>query len=77
MFNLFLLIGTLWLVLSNSPAAFAQAVPYGNNPAAGHYLATRGIRLYYEIYGSGPPLLLLHGNGGSSKEFRRTIPYFA
>jgi len=77
MTNFFLLISTVWLALSGSQVAFAQATPYGNNPAAGHYLATRGIRLYYESYGSGPPLLLLHGNGGSSKDFRRTIPYFA
>jgi pimeloyl-ACP methyl ester carboxylesterase len=26
-----------------------------------------GIKLYYEIYGQGPPLVVLHGNGGSIK----------
>jgi len=57
--------------------AYGQAVPYGNNPAAGKYATVRGIKLYYEAYGAGPPLLLLHGNGGSSKEFAKTIPYFA
>lgn len=54
-----------------------QAVPYGNNPAAGHYQALRGIRLYYEVYGTGKPLLLLHGNGGSIASMKSTIPYFA
>ena len=54
-----------------------QAVPYGHNPAAGHYQSLRGIRLYYEVYGSGKPLLLLHGNGGSIEAFKSTIPYFA
>jgi len=34
-------------------------------PAAGKYADVNGIRLYYEIYGEGHPLLLLHGNGGS------------
>ena len=29
------------------------AVKYGNNPKARKYLATRGIKLYYEIYGQG------------------------
>lgn len=73
-----LLFCALWLALSSSAQTLhAQATPYGSNPAAGHYLATRGTRLYYETYGSGPPLLLLHGNGGSIKEFRRNIPYFA
>ena len=57
--------------------AAAQAVPYGRNPAAGHYLAVRGVRLYYETYGAGPPLLLLHGNGGSIQAFEKNIPYFA
>ncbi|WP_412467106.1 alpha/beta fold hydrolase [Pedobacter sp. KLB.chiD] len=38
---------------------------YGNNEKAGNYAVVNGIKLYYEIYGSGKPLLLLHGNGGS------------
>ncbi|MGI4886497.1 MAG: alpha/beta fold hydrolase [Janthinobacterium lividum] len=57
--------------------ALGQAVPYGHNPAAGHYQAVRGIRLYYEVYGAGPPLLLLHGNGGNIASFGQNIPYFA
>ncbi|MEE1944238.1 alpha/beta hydrolase [Pedobacter sp. KR3-3] len=38
---------------------------YGNNDKAGNYITVNGIKLYYEIYGSGKPLVLLHGNGGS------------
>lgn len=57
--------------------SIAQTVPYGNNPAAGKYLTVNGIRLYYEEYGKGEPLLLLHGNGGSISAFSKTIPYFA
>jgi len=38
---------------------------YGNNDKAGNYVTANGIKLYYEIYGSGTPLVLLHGNGGS------------
>ncbi|HVS98569.1 MAG TPA: alpha/beta hydrolase, partial [Puia sp.] len=52
-------------------------VQYGDNKAAGHYLATRGIRLYYETYGQGAPLLLLHINGGSINVFSNQIPYFS
>jgi pimeloyl-ACP methyl ester carboxylesterase len=61
------------------PGLFAvgQPVPYGNNPAAGRYQLVRGIKLYYEVYGTGQPLLLIHGNGGSIEKFTANIPYFA
>ncbi len=60
---------------------FAQESPfdttiYGRNPAAGHYLKNRGFNMYYEIYGSGDPLLIIHGNGGSINNFMYQIPYF-
>jgi len=51
-------------------------VPYGNNKQAGHYAHINGIELYYESYGSGEPLLMLHGNGGSIAAFREQIPFF-
>lgn len=38
---------------------------YGQNKKAGKFAEVNGIRLYYEIYGQGPPLVVLHGNGGS------------
>ncbi len=50
---------------------------YGRNPAAGRYLNTRGFKLYYETYGKGDPLLIIHGNGGSINNFMYQIPYFA
>ncbi|HCY76777.1 MAG TPA: alpha/beta hydrolase [Ignavibacteriales bacterium] len=57
---------------------FPQTNPivYGNNPSAGHYAFVNGINLYYEIYGSGEPLILLHGNGGSINAFKYQIPFF-
>lgn len=60
-----------------SIVSFGQTAPYGNNPAAGKYQLVRGIRLYYEVYGKGQPLLLIHGNGGSIESFAKNIPYFA
>lgn len=63
--------------------AFAQYPPvfkgsnYGNNPKAGHYADVRGFKMYYEIYGKGAPLLLIHGNGGSGNNFSAQIPYFS
>lgn len=49
---------------------------YGNNPEAGHYMPLNGINMYYEIYGKGKPLLLLHGNGGSIKGHSQKIEFF-
>ena len=43
-----------------------RAVPnFGVNNKIGNFDAVNGIKLYYEIYGQGTPLLVLHGNGGS------------
>lgn len=49
----------------------------GNDKNAGHYLETRGCKLYYEVYGAGKPLLFIHGNGGSIGNFENQIPYFS
>ncbi len=49
----------------------------GKNAAVGKYINTRGIKMYYEIYGKGEPLLLIHGNGGSIKSFKDQIDFFA
>jgi len=68
------LTGIIFLIISLS--GFAQTNNYGNNPAAGHYATINGIRLYYETYGSGKPLVMLHGNGGSIEAFRNQIPFF-
>jgi len=50
---------------------------YGSNAAAGQYLPVRSGTLYYERYGQGPPLLLLHGNGQSIADFQLQIPELA
>jgi pimeloyl-ACP methyl ester carboxylesterase len=33
--------------------------------------------MYYETYGEGEPLLIIHGNGGSINNFLYQIPYFS
>lgn len=68
---------TVIVLLVSCIIAQAQRIPYGNNPAAGHYQSVWGIRLYYEEYGKGKPLLLIHGNGGTIESFHKNIPYFA
>lgn len=52
------------------------SIDYGNNANAGHYAYINGINLYYETYGSGEPIILLHGNGGSINAFKYQIPFF-
>ncbi len=37
---------------------------YGVNNKVGKYADVNGIKLYYEVYGEGDPLVVLHGNGG-------------
>jgi len=53
------------------------AVPYGHNKAAGRFYRIRGFSMYAEVYGSGQPLLIIHGNGGSINNFIYQIPYFS
>jgi pimeloyl-ACP methyl ester carboxylesterase len=69
----------LIVLLSISTAAFAQSkrINYGRNDSVGRYYDVRGIKMYTEEYGSGKPLLLIHGNGGNMGAFGNTIPYFA
>jgi pimeloyl-ACP methyl ester carboxylesterase len=47
----------------------AGAIQYGNNPEAGHYADAGAAKIYYELYGQGEPLVVLHGgNVGSTYE---------
>jgi pimeloyl-ACP methyl ester carboxylesterase len=76
-------ISVVLLALSITSASSAQtraapkpAVRYGANPAAGHTFVHDGLRLYYEVYGVGDPLLLVHGNGGSIADLRAQIAFF-
>jgi len=55
-------------------SSFKPAYTYGNNDSTGHYALVNGIRIYYEIYGEGQPLLLLHGNTSSIQSFSLQIP---
>ncbi len=75
---------SILLLSTLSFSGFAQqkkettpTIKYGDNPKAGKYFSTSGIKLYYETYGQGKPLLLIHGNGGSIRDWRYQIPYFS
>lgn len=65
------------LGISSCTHSQPKSVDYGNNNAVGKYYNIRGIKIYCEVYGSGKPLLMIHGNGGSINSFKNNIPYFA
>ncbi|MXV51150.1 alpha/beta fold hydrolase [Pedobacter sp. HMF7647] len=52
----------------------ASAIPYGNNPSAGHYVQVGDAKIYYEVYGKGKPSVVLHGGiFGSTYEMKQFI----
>jgi len=69
------------VALVGAAAASAATQPadidYGSNPAAGNTFISNGTRFYYETYGAGAPLLLIHGNGESIGSFKGQIGDFA
>ena len=52
------------------------AVAYGSNAAVGRTFEHDRVTLYYEVYGTGEPLLVIHGNGGSIADMRKQIAHF-
>ena len=56
---------------------FKKGYSFGNNDSTGKYAVVNGIKIYYEEYGQGQPLLLLHGNSESIASFRLQIPEFS
>lgn len=56
----------------------ATAIPYGNNAKAGHYVKSGDASIYYEVYGTGKPIVTLHGGiFGSTLEMGRFIDSLA
>ncbi len=55
---------------------FKFDTPYGDNEAVGKYVEINGAEIYYEEYGKGEPLLLIHGNAGSIEQMGNQIDYF-
>jgi pimeloyl-ACP methyl ester carboxylesterase len=52
-------------------------LPYGSNKDAGTYITLDGVQLYFETYGHGAPLVLIHGNGGNIAYMEPQIEHFA
>lgn len=70
-FFYYLTIG-LTLISCNKTKESAQPIKYGSNN--GKYLTIYNTRIYYEEYGNGTPLLLLHQGLGSIENLRDIIP---
>ena len=62
------------LFIDNSGVRRAPA--FGDNSQTGKYMNINGIKLYYEIYGQGEPLLLLNGNNSTMARFNNQYHYF-
>jgi pimeloyl-ACP methyl ester carboxylesterase len=71
----------LFVALSFTTLLHSQAdtikIPYGNNKEAGNYITINRVKQYYEIYGQGAPLVLIHGNGGNISYMKPQIEFFA
>lgn len=48
-----------------------------NLPQDGHYVRANGLNMYYEEFGSGEPLVLLHGGMAIGRIFEPQIPAFS
>ncbi|CAM1351865.1 Alpha/beta hydrolase [Tenacibaculum insulae] len=70
---------TLFLLIFQSSNINAQdnfTTPYGNNKTVGKYVKVNGTKIYYEEYGTGEPLLIIHSCGTDIKAMEYQIDYF-
>ncbi|MBI4199759.1 MAG: alpha/beta hydrolase [Chloroflexi bacterium] len=41
------------------------------------FAPVNGIRMYYEVHGTGPPLVFAHGSGGNHLSWWQQVPFFS
>ncbi|HTH56646.1 MAG TPA: alpha/beta hydrolase [Cyclobacteriaceae bacterium] len=76
----FLLLVSTWFVsCQRKPEQINDSKTKGNSiDFSSGYSQVNGIKLYYEVYGKGQPLVLLHGGGSTiQSSFGRVIPALA
>ena len=77
-FKIYLILSIFFLIaIPVAAQTDLNPVPYGNNKATGNFLSIDGAKQYYEVYGKGEPLVLIHGNGGNIAYMKPQIEYFA
>ncbi len=64
-------------IIAQTTSSTYDSILLGKNDKVGKFVKTRGINMYYETYGQGEPLLIIHGNGGSINNFVNQVPYFS
>lgn len=62
----------VYLVILSNECLSQASIPYGSNN--GKYQSVNGVRLYYEEYGHGTPLLVIHGGLSSIASVAEVIP---
>lgn len=66
------------ILLCAFEVSFSQTpIPYGDNKEVGQYISINGVKLYYEVYGEGKPLILVHGNYTPTRGWASQIAYFS
>lgn len=74
----FVFVAVLGISLSTSTLALAQTdTEVKDMNTRGNYAEINGLNLYYELYGAGEPLILLHGALGSTGMFGEVLPMLA
>ncbi len=75
--NYLIIISVIFISQQTFSQDSVNAIKYGSNLDKGKYATIDGIQIYYETYGQGTPLLLLHGGLGSIANFEKCIPELA
>jgi pimeloyl-ACP methyl ester carboxylesterase len=75
--TIFMLLSFALIVLHAEETLAEADISYGDNSKAGQFIQVNGIRLYYETYGMGQAMLLVHGNGGSIAVMCHQIEHFS
>ncbi|MFY7734380.1 MAG: alpha/beta fold hydrolase [Bacteroidia bacterium] len=71
------LIIAVLLLLNNGNVLAQVKIPYGDNKEVGKYVTLNGAKHYYEVFGNGTPLLLIHGNSTPTRGWAPQIKYFS
>ena len=67
---------TSMLTFAGCRTAPQPVAKYGSNTAVGQTFTHDGVKLYYEVYGTGEPLLIIQGNNAGIFSLSAQINYF-